>query len=60
MINTVSLLMSEKLTLDALSNSIHCYPTQSQALQRLGDQFQRSRLTSLAARILKQIIAWRR
>ena len=60
LINTFSLLMSQKLSLGSLSNAIHCYPTQSQVLQRLGDQFQRTRLTSLTARLLKRIIRSRR
>ena len=60
LINTFSLLMSRNLSLGALSNAIHCYPTQSQVLQRIGDQFQRTRLTSLTARWLKRIIRCRR
>ena len=60
MINTVSLLMSQKLTLGALSNTIHCYPTRSQVLQRIGDQFQRRRLRPWSAGLLKRIISWRR
>ena len=60
LINTLSLLMSQGLSLGTLSNAIHCYPTQSQVLQRIGDQFQRTRLTSFTARVLKRIIRFRR
>ena len=60
LINTFSLLMSQRLSLGTLSNAIHCYPTQSQALQQLGDQFQRSRLSPWSARLLKRVIGWRR
>ena len=60
LINTLSLLMSQDLSLSTLSNAIHCYPTQSQVLQRIGDQFQRTRLTSFTARLLKRIIRSRR
>ena len=60
LINSFSLLMSQNLPLSALSNTIHCYPTQSQVLQRLGGQFQRTRLTSFTARLLKRIIRSRR
>ena len=60
LINSFSLLMSQDLSLSALSNTIHCYPTQSQVLQRMGDQFQRTRLTSFTARLLKRIIRSRR
>ena len=60
LINTFSLLMSRRLSLGTLSNAIHCYPTQSQSLQQLGDQFQRSRLSPWSARLLKRVIGWRR
>jgi len=60
LINSFSLLMSQNLSLSALSNTIHCYPTQSQVLQRIGDQFQRTRLTPFTSRLLKKIISFRR
>ncbi|MEX2176791.1 MAG: mercuric reductase [Pirellulaceae bacterium] len=60
MIGEISLLMSGGLTLADLARTIHCYPTQVEVLKRLGDQYQKSRLTPRAAWLLRTIIGWRR
>jgi pyruvate/2-oxoglutarate dehydrogenase complex dihydrolipoamide dehydrogenase (E3) component len=59
MISEVALLMTAGLKLGTLSRTIHCYPTQVEILKRLGDQYNKSRLTPRAAAILKTIIGWR-
>jgi pyruvate/2-oxoglutarate dehydrogenase complex dihydrolipoamide dehydrogenase (E3) component len=59
MIGEVSLLMTAGLKLRALAATIHCYPTQVEVLKRIGDQYQKSRLTPFVARLLKAIIGWR-
>jgi hypothetical protein len=60
MIGEVALLMTAGLPLGTLARTIHCYPTQVEVLKRLGDQFNKTRLTPVAAKLLKTIIGWRR
>ena len=45
MISEVTLAMAGKLGLGMFSGTIHPYPTQAQAFQRLGDAYSRTRLT---------------
>jgi len=59
MIGEISLLMTAGLALSNLSSTIHCYPTQVEVLKRLGDQYNKTRLTPRAAWLLKTIIGWR-
>lgn len=35
------------------------YPTQAEVLKRLGDQYNKTRQTPFAARLLKSILGWR-
>ena len=60
MIGEVSLLMSAGIPLSKLASTIHCYPTQVEILKRLGDQYNKRRLTPRVATLLKLIIGWRR
>lgn len=59
MIGEISLLMTAGLPLSKLAGTIHCYPTQVEVLKRLGDQYNKRRLTPRIAALLKAIIAWR-
>ncbi len=59
MIGEISLLMTAGLKLSNLASTIHCYPTQVEVLKRLGDQYNKTRLTPRAAWFLKSIIGWR-
>jgi pyruvate/2-oxoglutarate dehydrogenase complex dihydrolipoamide dehydrogenase (E3) component len=59
MIGEITLMMTRGIKLGKLSDVIHCYPTQAEALRRIADQYQRTRLTPMAARVLKTILAWR-
>lgn len=59
LIGEVSLLMTKGLGLGALSETVHCYPTQVEVLKRIGDQFNRGRLTPLVARVLKFLLTHR-
>ena len=60
MIGEISLLMTAGLNLSNLASTIHCYPTQVEVLKRLGDQYNKTRLTPRAAWLLRSIIGWRR
>lgn len=56
----VVLARTRNLGLAALGQSIHSYPTQAEVLRRLGDAYQRSRLTPRRASILRTILRWTR
>ena len=45
MLNEITLAMTAKLGLSTVARSIHPYPTQSEVIKRLADQFARRRLT---------------
>ena len=59
MIGELSLLMTRRLSISALSSTIHCYPTQVEVLKRIGDQYNKGRLTPRVAGLLKTILRWR-
>lgn len=56
MISEITLAMKHGLGLSAIGATIHPYPTQADAIRKLGDQFNKTKLTSLA----KQILGWLR
>lgn len=60
LIGEVALAMTHGLGLGALSSTIHPYPTRAEALRKLGDAYQRTRLTPRVKRWLARIIRWRR
>ncbi len=60
MIGEVVLAMTHELGLSALAQTIHCYPTQVEVLRRLGDAYQRARLTPRAAALFRTILGWLR
>jgi pyruvate/2-oxoglutarate dehydrogenase complex dihydrolipoamide dehydrogenase (E3) component len=55
MINELSLAMTAGLGLSAIGRTIHPYPTQAEAIKRLADVYNRTRLTPLIKRIFS---AW--
>jgi pyruvate/2-oxoglutarate dehydrogenase complex dihydrolipoamide dehydrogenase (E3) component len=52
MISEIGLAMTSRLGLKAISNVIHPYPTQAEAIKQVGDIYNRGRLTPLIAKIL--------
>ena len=52
MISELTLAMVGGLGLGTLARTIHPYPTQAEAIRKLGDQFNRTRLTPFSKRIL--------
>jgi pyruvate/2-oxoglutarate dehydrogenase complex dihydrolipoamide dehydrogenase (E3) component len=56
----ITLAMTRKIGLGAFAGSIHSYPTQAEAIKRLGDLYQKTRLTPTVAGILRTIVRWRR
>jgi pyruvate/2-oxoglutarate dehydrogenase complex dihydrolipoamide dehydrogenase (E3) component len=60
MIGEICLALSRRLGLKILSRVIRCYPTQAEVWKRLCDQYQRTRLTPLAALLASRWLAWLR
>jgi len=60
MIGEVVLALTEKAKVGALSRTILPYPTQAEAWKRLGDVYQRTRLTPGTLRFFRRLLAWRR
>jgi pyruvate/2-oxoglutarate dehydrogenase complex dihydrolipoamide dehydrogenase (E3) component len=59
MIAEITLAMTGKLGLGAIARAIHPYPTQSEALKKAGDAYNRTRLTGLVKWLLAKWLAWR-
>jgi pyruvate/2-oxoglutarate dehydrogenase complex dihydrolipoamide dehydrogenase (E3) component len=60
MIGEVVLAMTEGAKVGALSRAIHPYPTQAESWKRLGDAYQRTRLTPGVLGFFRRLLAWRR
>jgi hypothetical protein len=60
MIGEMSLAMTAGLTLGALARTVHPYPTQSEGWKKLGDQWNRSRLTPRVRAFFEVLMRWRR
>jgi pyruvate/2-oxoglutarate dehydrogenase complex dihydrolipoamide dehydrogenase (E3) component len=60
LISEVALAMTHQLGLKEIANSIHPYPTQSEAIRKMGDQYNRTRLTPWIRSLLSKWLAWRR
>ncbi len=53
MISEICLAMTHKLGLAKIGSTIHPYPTQAEAIRKLGDQFNKTKLTSFTQSVLK-------
>lgn len=60
LISELTLAMQAGAGLRTLGATIHPYPTQAEAIRRLGDQYQRTRLTPGVKAWLKRWLAWQR
>ncbi|MEP7338180.1 MAG: mercuric reductase [Acidobacteriota bacterium] len=60
MISELTLAITHGLKLSALSTTIHPYPTQAEVLRRLGDSYNRTRLSPAVSKLFKKWFAWRR
>jgi pyruvate/2-oxoglutarate dehydrogenase complex dihydrolipoamide dehydrogenase (E3) component len=60
MISEVTLAMTHGLGLMKIGSTIHPYPTQAEAIRKLGDQFSRTRLTPFVKRLFNKWLAWTR
>ncbi len=60
MISELTLAMTNRIGLKQIANTIHPYPTQAEAIRKLGDQYNRTRLTPLIKSIFAKWLAWTR
>jgi pyruvate/2-oxoglutarate dehydrogenase complex dihydrolipoamide dehydrogenase (E3) component len=60
LISEVTMAMTHRLGLARIGATIHPYPTQADALRRLGDQYNRTRLTPLVKSLMGKWLAWNR
>ena len=60
MISEISVAMAAGMGLGAISQVIHPYPTQAEAIRKLGDQYNRTRVTPFVAKAFDKVLAWRR
>jgi pyruvate/2-oxoglutarate dehydrogenase complex dihydrolipoamide dehydrogenase (E3) component len=60
MISTLTLAMTAGLGLGALAKTIFPYPTQAEAIKRVADAYNRTRLTPFVKGLFEKWLAWRR
>ncbi len=60
MISELSVAMRGKVGLGTVADTIHPYPTQAEAIRRVGDQYNRTRLTPLVAKLMKKWLSFTR
>ena len=60
MIGEAVLAMNHGIGLGSFAGTIHPYPTQAEALRKLGDAYNRTRLTPTVKRLFERLLAWRR
>ena len=56
----ISFAMRNRIGLGRFASTIFPYPTLSEALRKLGDQYNRTRLTPMVAKLFNRWLAWRR
>jgi pyruvate/2-oxoglutarate dehydrogenase complex dihydrolipoamide dehydrogenase (E3) component len=60
MISELSLAMTAGLGLSAIGRTIHPYPTQAEAIKKLADAYNRTRLTPFIRKVFAGWLKWRR
>lgn len=60
MISELTLAMVGRLGLKILSRKIHPYPTQAEAIKKVGDSYNRTRLTRFVKGLFRKWLAWTR
>lgn len=60
MISEFSLAITSGLGLAAIARTIHPYPTQAEVIKRLGDAYNRTRLTPVRKKLLARWLQWQR
>lgn len=60
LISEITVAMNNGVGLAGIGNTIHPYPTQAEAIRKLGDQYSRTRLTPFVASLFKRWLKWTR
>jgi pyruvate/2-oxoglutarate dehydrogenase complex dihydrolipoamide dehydrogenase (E3) component len=60
LISEITLAMVGKLGVGTLAKTIHPYPTQAEAVKKVGDAYNRTRLTPFVKRMFQKWLAWMR
>lgn len=60
MLGELTLAMVAGQKLDVLSSTIHAYPTQAEALRKIGDAYMKTKLTPTVKKTFARWLAWRR
>lgn len=60
MLGEITLAIVGNIGLKTISNVIHTYPTQAEAIKQVGDAYNRTRLTPLIKKLFDHWLAWRR
>ena len=60
MIGEVTLAMRNDIGLGRIADTIHPYPTQGEAVRKVGDLYNRTRLTPSRKKLLKRVMQWMR
>jgi pyruvate/2-oxoglutarate dehydrogenase complex dihydrolipoamide dehydrogenase (E3) component len=60
MVSELTLAITHGLPVSALSATIHPYPTQAEMLRRIGDVYNRTRLSPTVSKVFKKWFEWKR
>jgi pyruvate/2-oxoglutarate dehydrogenase complex dihydrolipoamide dehydrogenase (E3) component len=60
MISEITMAMKHRIGLKKIAATIHPYPTQAEAIRKIGDQYNRSRLTPTIKSLFQKWLAWNR
>ncbi len=60
LISELTLAMKAKVGLKTIGATIHPYPTQAEAIRKIGDLYNRTRLTSLVKKLMHRWLVWTR
>lgn len=60
LIGEITLAMQNRVGLGGIANAIHPYPTQAEAVRRVGDAYNRTKLTPTIKTLFEKWLAWQR
>lgn len=60
LIGEITLAIKHKIGLGKIASVIHPYPTQAESIRKLGDQYNRTRLTPMVKSLFQKWLAWSR
>jgi pyruvate/2-oxoglutarate dehydrogenase complex dihydrolipoamide dehydrogenase (E3) component len=60
LISELTLALKQGIGMKRIASTIHPYPTQAEAVRKLGDQYNRTRLTPTVAALIRRWLSWTR